>query len=117
MTTPSSTNCSRGDVFLVDIRFSDDSGSKRRPVVVVSTDSVHESRADALTVPLTTKLATVRFGDSVVQDWQLAGLPRPSLAKGVVATVDRGVFGQKLGSVSGRDLEAIESRLREVLGL
>ncbi|WP_322795352.1 type II toxin-antitoxin system PemK/MazF family toxin [Tepidiforma sp.] len=54
---PSSTVCRRGDVFLVSVRFSDGSGIKRRPAVVVSVDELHASRADTLIVPLTTNLS------------------------------------------------------------
>ena len=49
-TTPFLTPCSRGDVLFVSVRFSDGSGAKSRPVVVVSTDGVHVSRTDALIV-------------------------------------------------------------------
>lgn len=116
-TTPFSTTCSRGDVVFVGVRFTDGSGVKQRPAVVVSVDSVHISRADALIVPLTTHLALQRYGDQLLLDWAAAGLPRASMAKGVVETVDRARFGRTPGRVSGRDLQAVESSLRMVLGL
>ena len=116
-TTPSSTSCSRRDVFLVQVRFSDGSGIKRRPVVVVSVDAVHAGRLDALIVPLTTNLAVRRFGYHSLADWATAGRPRPSMAKGVAETVERSTFDGQLGRLSERDLLAIGASLREVLGL
>lgn len=101
----------------MNVHYSDGSGIKRRPVVVVSVDAVHASRADALVVPLTTHFETVRFGDARLRDWRRAGLPRPSMAKGVIDTVARSTFGRTLGVLSGRDLSAIEQSLRRVLGL
>lgn len=86
-------------------------------MVVVSTDGVHVSRTDALIVPLTTRLSVQRFGDHLLLDWAESGLPRSSLAKGVVETVDRARFGRLLGRLSDRDLHAVESSLRAVLGL
>src|SRR5688572_3478837 len=88
-TTPSTTTCKRGEVYLVVIKFSDGTGMKPRPAVVVSVDAVHRARRDALVVPLTTDTLTTRFGDHVLRDWAAAGLLHPSLAKGVVETVDR----------------------------
>lgn len=117
MTTPSSTTCSCGDVFFVNVRFSDDSGIKRRPAVVVSVNSLHMTRQDALIVPLTTNLAAQRFGDRLVADWSEAGLPRPSMAKGVIETVERSTFGAFVGRLTARDLAAVEGALRDVLGL
>ena len=116
-TTPSSTSCSRGDVFFVNVRFSDGSGIKRRPAVVVSVDAVHTTRADALIVPLTTNLSARRFGDHLLTDWAAMGLPRPSMAKGVVETVERSTFESFLGRLTARDFAAIEQSLRDVLGL
>jgi len=85
--------------------------------VVVSVDAVHASRADALIVPLTTNLAVQRYGDHLLSDWQAVGLPRTSMAKGVVETVERSTFDRMLGRVSERDLSSIEAKLRDVLGL
>ncbi len=102
---------------LVNVRFSDDSGLKRRPAVVVSVDAVHESRADALIVPLTTNVAVQRYGDHLLSDWEAVGLPRASMAKGVVETVERSTFDRMLGSISGRHVSSFEANLRDLLGL
>lgn len=115
--TASSTTCSRGDVVMVGVRFSDGSGVKRRPAVVVSVEAVHAERADALIVPLTTNLSARRFGDHPLAHWESAGLPRPSMAKGVVETVERTTFGATVGRLDEEDLAAVEVCLREVLGL
>lgn len=85
--------------------------------MVVSVDAVHVGRADALIVPLTTNLAAHRFGDHLLNDWASAGLPRPSMAKGVVETIERSTFDRQIGRLSPRDLRAVEAGLREVLGL
>ena len=116
-TTPSSTTCKRGDIFFVNVRFSDGSGIKRRPVVVVSVEAVHAARADALVMPLTTNLGARRFGDRLLQDWVAAEFPRASLAKGVVETVERSTFDRQVRRLTARDLAAVERSLRDVLGL
>ena len=90
---------------------------KNRPVIVVSVDAVHASRHDALVVPLTTQLSVQRFGDHLLLDSAAAGLPRPSTAKGVVETVARARFGRMLGRLTDRDLDALDSSLRSILGL
>lgn len=107
----------RGDIVLVRVRFSNDRGMKRRPAVIVSVDAVHDERADALIMPLTSRIGNPRYGDVVLQDWTAAGLPRESIFKGVVSTVDRSTFGQTIGQLSARDLLAVESSLRRVLGI
>jgi mRNA-degrading endonuclease toxin of MazEF toxin-antitoxin module len=105
------------EVVFVAVRFSDGSGIKQRPAVIVSVEAVHASRADALVVPLTTNLAGRRFGDHPLLDWAAAGLPRASLAKGIIETVDRTTFVRSLGPLTDRDMAELEASLRDVLGL
>lgn len=114
---PSTTPFERGSVILAEVLFSSGAGSKRRPAIVISTPRVHEARADLLIVPLTSNVTQARFGDHSLSDWEAAGLPLPSLAKGVIHTVTRSVVNRTLGRVSHRDMTAIESSLRMVLGL
>ena len=80
-------------------------------------DAVHAERLDAVVVPLTTNLTIQRFGDHTLMDWTSAGLPRPSMAKGIIETVARSTFDGQLGRLTERDMLAVEASLREVLGL
>jgi len=43
----------------------------------------------------------MRFADHVLVDWAAAGLPRPSLAKGVIETAERSSFGRHAGNALG----------------
>jgi mRNA interferase MazF len=102
---------------LVAVRFSDGSGAKIRPAVVLSTDAYHAQRSDAILVSLTTNVASRRIGDHRLRDWKASGLPRPSLAKASLETIQRSAFRRTIGTVSDRDLAAIEQGVRAVLGL
>ncbi|MCS6862897.1 MAG: type II toxin-antitoxin system PemK/MazF family toxin [Abditibacteriales bacterium] len=66
-----------GDVVLVD--FMGAVAVKRRPAVVVSSDTYHTHRPDIIVCPLTTQLAAATTPmDYVLQDWAAAGLRAPS---------------------------------------
>ena len=117
MTQSSTISNLRGRIVLANVRFSDGSGTKRRPAIVMSTEEYHAGRSDAIVVAVTTRISPVRSGDHLLTDWQSAGLPRPSLAKGFVETLERTTFVRVLGTVSQRDLVAIEAGLRHILGL
>jgi len=101
----------------VRVRFSDGVGGKRRPAVVVSCAAYHESRLDAVIVPLTTQLKSRYFGDYDLLDWVAAGLPLPSRAKGVIQTIDRTTIDKSYGRLSARDLAEVRRGLAEILEL
>ena len=102
---------------LVPFRFTKGGRVKRRPVVIVSAAEYHQDRADAIAIALTTNLSRSYFGDCLIDDWKFAGLPMPSLAKGVVATIHRSQVERRLGTLTGDDMMRIERSLRDVMAL
>ena len=117
MTMPSSTGYDPGTVVAVRIRFSDGEGVKRRPAVIMSGDDYHASRADAVVVALTTNMRGSYFGDCDLTDWQSAGLPRPSKAKGVIHTIEHAMIEREYGKLAASDLARVKDSIRRILEL
>lgn len=64
-----------GDLVLVPFPFTDQSATKRRPAVVVSSSAYHRARLDLLIRAVTSQQpTTLSVGEVQVQDWQGAGL-------------------------------------------
>ena len=64
-------NYSRNDILLVRYPFTDLSGVKVRPAVVVH--APHPSQ-DSFVVPLTSRLAALQAGEFALTEWEKAGL-------------------------------------------
>lgn len=112
------TNYRRGDVILVPFDFTDGSGTKWRPAIVVSGDRYNDDSPDVLIASITGNLAALpHVGDHRLRDWQAAGLLRPSLAQTKVATIEASAVGRQLGRLTERDLAAVSAGLRGALGL
>lgn len=109
--------CKRGDVVLVGFVFSDDSGLKVRPAVVLSTATYHRARREVIVAAITSNIKRRRFGDHPIADWREAGLLYPSLATAILRTIDRTIVRRKLGVLGDSDLSAIDRTLRATLGL
>ncbi len=107
----------RGDVVLVGFVFTDETGRKLRPAVVISTPAYHRARQEVIVAAITSNVNRRRFGDHEISDWRGAGLLFPSLATGVVRTIRHTIIERKLGVVPRSDLEAIDRELRQCLGL
>jgi mRNA interferase MazF len=102
---------------LVPFKFTKGDETKRRPVVIVSVADYHRHRADAVAVALTTNMDRIYFGDCIIDDWRSAGLPMPSLAKGVIATIERSQIERRLGTLTADDLSRLDRCLQQILGL
>ena len=103
------THFSRGDVLLIPFPYTDQTGSKRRPCVVLSSDDYNTRRADIIVAPNTSNLASGQFADTQLSDLSSAGLPKPSVVKGNLGTLQKTLVIRRLGSLSNSDLSKVES--------
>ncbi len=108
---------SRGDVVLVGFIFSDESGKKLRPAVVISSTAYNRAREEVVVAAITSNVRRRLFGDHLIANWKGAGLLFPSLVTGILRTIKRAMIDRKLGSMPKPDLEAIDRHLRRSLGL
>ncbi len=101
---------SAGDVLLVPIVFSDGSGGKKRPVVVV----YDSGDADLLVAPVTSRAARSPRDVSVL-NWQRAGLRLPSIARlEKLATVEKSAVVRTLGRLAPGDWETARVALKQL---
>jgi mRNA interferase MazF len=114
---PPTTSYSFGDVVLVPFPFTDQSGIKKRPALVVSSQPYQDKRRDLVIVAITSQLRPrLGFGEFLVADWKGAGLLKPSVVKPVFATIEKRLVIRTLGQVTVADRQALTSALRTVLG-
>jgi mRNA interferase MazF len=107
----------RGDVVLVGFVFSDESGWRIRPAVVISSAAYLRARHEVVVAAITSNINRVLFGDHLVTSWKGAGLLFPSVVTGIIRTIKRSMIHRRLGSLAKSDLEDVERELRRCLGL
>jgi mRNA interferase MazF len=100
-----------GSVVLVPFPFTDQSASKQRPAVVVSSAAYQQARPDVIIMAITSQLRPTTF-DAELVDWRAAGLLKPSAVKPVITTVAQNLVRKSLGTLTSSD----QQRLKEMLG-
>jgi mRNA interferase MazF len=102
-------NCSRNDVVLLPIPFTDLTSRKVRPAIVVG-----QSGADIFLVPISSVLANTDFP---LAQWRAAGLNVPSGVKSQIATVEARLVVKIVGKLSLADASLLNQKLRVWLDL
>ncbi len=103
-----------GDVVLVPFPFTDQSATKKRPAVVISSPAYNAARPDLIIMAVTSQLKpTNSFGEVIVDQWREAGLLKPSAIKPVITTIEKGLVIKSMGKLSGED----QRSLREAVGV
>ncbi len=101
-----------GDIVLIPFPFTDQSTTKRRPAVIISAAMYNAERPDLIVMAVTSQVRPDNRFDIPLNDWQPAGLIKPSVVKPVIATIERGLVIKPLGRLTEKDRQG----LREGIG-
>ena len=102
-------NCSRNDVVLLPIPFTDLTSRKVRPAIVLG-----RKGTDLFLAPVSSVLANTDFP---LSDWLATGLNVPSGVKAQIATVQERLVVKIVGTLSLHDRQNLDQQLRNWLQL
>ncbi|MCJ7494267.1 MAG: type II toxin-antitoxin system PemK/MazF family toxin [Deltaproteobacteria bacterium] len=106
----------RGDIVLVDFGFSEGTGSKKRPALIISSDNYHKGRQEVIVVAITGNIKRVLFGDTKIDKWKEVGLIYPSLVTGIIRTIKDSMIIHKLGTLLQQDFQKVQKNLGKAMG-
>ncbi len=116
--TQSTMTYDRGDIVFVPFMFTDKPVAKNRPAVIISSSDYHVSRREIVIAAITSQIRRPLFvGDYEIKHWQDCGLPKPSVATGILWTIKARLIGRVLGRMSSTDMHDYERALSHALGL
>jgi mRNA interferase MazF len=106
-----------GDIVLVPFPFTDQSATKKRPAVVISSNAYNSERPDLIIMAVTSQFKpSTTIGEVIIQDWQAAGLLKPSVIKPVITTIEKPLIIKTLGRLKDNDRIALQENLKIILG-
>jgi mRNA-degrading endonuclease toxin of MazEF toxin-antitoxin module len=118
---PSMTIYKRGHVVVVNVPYSNHSGVKPRPALVISAEAFHRELPDLIVCPISSQPRYYRrpgLGDYPIREWRAVGFRYPSTVRiSKLLAVDKQTIKTNLGFLSAQDLARAEAGLREALGL
>jgi mRNA interferase MazF len=97
-------SCSRNEVVLLPIPFTDLTSRKVRPAVVIG-----RKGADLFLVPISSQMANTDFE---LQEWRAAGLNVPCGVKAQIATVEERLVVKSAGVLTSKDQQRLDAHLK-----
>ena len=106
-----------GDVLLVPFPFTDQTTTKKRPTIVISSNSYNQSKPDILLIAVTSQvIISLQFGEALITEWSKSGLLKPSVIKPIITTLERQLVIKKLGKLEAVDIQSLQSALQKIIG-
>lgn len=108
---PPTISYRRGDIILVAFPFTDLSGSKQRPALVVSSDALNSTREDVVLVAISSQVPAAPARDEILigpPDWKTCGLLKPSIVRTAkIVTLHQALLRKKIGSMPAALLQRV----------
>jgi mRNA interferase MazF len=105
-----------GDVLLVPFPFTDQTATKQRPAVVLSSLAYNQTHRDIILAPITGRF-TGSPDEIKLNNWQEAGLAKPSVVKPLLTSFEATLIRRKLGRLSSGDLAAVRETFARIMEL
>ncbi len=102
------------DIVVVPFPFSETTGTKRRPALVISQSSFNEDGHTVLTM-ITTRAHHPWPGDTELTDRRSAGLNLPCIVRLKTFTLDNRLIIRRLGRLSSPDRKRVSSQFKKYL--
>jgi mRNA interferase MazF len=106
---------------VVNVPFSGQTGSKRRPALVVSVEAFQQKLAELIVCPISSQPRyhqTPGPGDQPLKHWKTVGLRYPRTARiSNILAVEKTLIKRVLGTLHTEDRARVEEGLREAFGL
>jgi mRNA interferase MazF len=106
----------QGDVLLVPYPFTDQSGTKQRPAIVLSGAAYNQVHPDVILAPITSQI-TQSKDEIILSNWQTAGLLKPSSVKPLLSSLETDLVRRKLGELSASDLNQVRALFKRIFEL
>lgn len=118
---PSTTTYKHGQVVVVNVPFTGETGSKPRPALVAGVDAFHQKLLDVIVCPISSQPRYYQkpgSGDHPLKHWRAVGLLHPSTARiSNILAVEKRLIKRVLGTLHAEDLARVELGLRKAFGL
>tara|TARA_Y100000310_G_scaffold345532_1_gene466147 strand:- start:11220 stop:11567 length:348 start_codon:yes stop_codon:yes gene_type:complete len=113
----SGTQFEQGDIVLVPFPFTNLSGIKQRPVLILSSKEYNQKGEDIITCGITSNLSDKEHSILITEKEMLSGkLPKASRIKSdKIFTLEKSIVKRKFGKVNSSVLEKVKKEIFEII--
>jgi mRNA interferase MazF len=100
------------DIVLVPFPFTNLKKTKKRPALIISPEHYNIGQ-DVIIAFMTSNIKSFpQFGDYHIIEWELSGLPKPTLIRMKLATILKEILIKKLGNLQNEDISGFQKELK-----
>lgn len=104
------------DIILVPFPFSDQSGSKRRPALVISNDKFNKDSNDIIICAITSNMDIDHSIYIKKDDWKDGLYSECCIRYSTILTIDKKIILKRIGRLSSERFKDVIKKVEEMLG-
>ncbi|MEI6430196.1 MAG: type II toxin-antitoxin system PemK/MazF family toxin [Pseudanabaena sp. ELA607] len=103
-------------MFLVPFPFTDQTTTKKRSTIVISSNTYNRQKPNILLIGVTSQINTpLEFGEMLINEWEKAGLIKLSAVKPIITTLEKHLVIKKLGKLETKDIQSLKNLLQQII--
>lgn len=111
------TNYNFGEIVLVPFPFTDQTDTKKRPAIVVSSSFYNLSLPNVVLMAVTSQVKKpLKAGEIEIINWQKARLLKSSVVKPIFIRIEKKLILRTLGSLDKTDEQNLKIGLQKLIG-
>ena len=103
------------DIVAVPFPFADTATSKKRPAIILSSDEFNQKTKHSVMAMITSARNNAWFADIPITNLSSAGLPKPSVIRMKLFTLDHRLILNSLGTLSKKDQNTLYKTTKSIL--
>ena len=109
----------QGEIVIINLPFSDLSGSKNRPALIISSNEFNKNNQDIIALKITSSYFNTKWELKLVNnDLKSGKLKKQSyIDTGFIYTIEKSLITHNIGSITNSLLTEVKSKLKNVLNL
>ena len=104
------------EVLLLPFPFTNQTTTKKRPTIVISSFEYNQTKPDLIVIAVTSQIREqLIFGEMKIEEWLTAGLIKPSVIKPIITTIEKNLIIKSLGNLQSNDLQNLQTLLKQII--
>lgn len=108
-------NFKPGDIVLIEVIFSEQTGSKKRPALIISTEDYNKNRKDIIIAAITSNTSRILLADTLIEEWKKSGLLCSSVVTATIQTIKNDMIIKKLGNLPKKEFDNVKFNLKKAI--
>jgi len=112
-------NFEQGDILVANITYSEHTGFKKRPILVISNNNYNKTSGDLIVLSISSQKPKVKYDIKLTNNDLIQGQLKAEskILIDFITTLDKSLVDKKIAKINNKKINEVKKRLKELFNL